>query len=574
MNRVIIDRDVLVPMRDGIALATDIYRPKTARPLPVILVRLPYDKDDPLMWETAVHPVLWTDLDYAIVYQDTRGRCRSGGAFYPFFAEAHDGFDTVNWIAHQPWCNGAVGMAGASYAAATQWLAATQQPPALRAIAPVFTASDYYEGWTYQGGAFQLGFALLWTLSALAPDTAYRLAETDQAASGEAQRLLLATDRLDDLYRRRPLTDIPLLHESAAAPYYADWLDHPTRDAYWRALAINERYASIQVPALNIGGWFDLFLGGTLENFARMQTEGGSLAARQGQRLLIGPWSHGNTAGVFPCASFGTLSSLEQADFIGRQVRFFEHHLRERESGLSGEPPVTLFVMGENRWRGEDSWPLERTRYERWYLRSGGILSPQAPSAEKPDTYVYRPRQPAPTTGGPCYLPGIEQGLDAGPRDQRLVERRPDVLTYTSAVLNTPLEVTGPLTFRLWAATDAADTDFVVRLCDVFPDDTSRLLAEGIIRTRYRLGTDEARPVTPGAATEYEIDLAATSNVFLAGHRIRVDVTSSSFPRFDANANTGAPIGSDPPRALRPAHQTILHSDAHPSHILLPVIPR
>jgi putative CocE/NonD family hydrolase len=354
---------------------------------------------------------------------------------------------------------------------------------------------------------------------------------------------------------------------------------HDRADAFLAPIAFNRHYNQVQVPAYNISGWYDCFLHGTLENFVRMQQEGGSEVARTGQRLLVGPWPHaGQLHGVFPDVDFGLSAGVP---LTGLQLRFFDHYLKGKDNELDKEPPVRIFVMGENAWRDEDEWPLSRTQYTRWYLHgdgnagsSGSTLSPDLPGEQAHDVYLYDPRDPCPTLGGPSLLPGFAVRANSGPKDQRPSEARPDVLVYTSEPLNQPLEVTGPLTCTLYAATSAPDTDWVVRLCDVHPDGASRILAEGIIRARYREGTDQARPIEPGRVYTYEVDLVATSNVFLPGHRVRVDVTSSSFPRFDRNPNTGHPLGQDGPEDLRPALQTILHDAEHPSHITLPVIPR
>lgn len=580
-NRVLVDRNVPISMRDGNVLRADVYRPDTDAPVPAIISRLPYNKDVLLNQTFAIHAIRAAEAGFAVVYQDSRGRFQSEGEFYPFVHEGRDGYDTVEWVAVQPWCDGAVGMTGASYFGATQWLAAAEQPPHLKAICPIVTTSEYYEGWTYQGGAFQLGFTLLWTLNDLASETARRRALTGETDPKEMVRLLLATDRMDAQYRHLPLSDLPVLRESEAAHFYSDWIAHATNDEYWQSIAINRRYNQIRVPAYNIGGWYDLFLHGTLENFARMRGEGGTETARIGQRLMIGPWAHGAFSGTYPDHSFGIFSSADLVDLTNLQLAFFAHHLKGEGNDIDQEPPVRIFIMGENRWRDEKEWPLARTRYTPWYLHSdgnagnaGGVLSPKNPGEEAWDVYLYDPRDPTPTIGGPTFLPGLLLGANAGPKDQSLAEARRDVLVYTSPPLEEPVEVTGPLTVTLYAATSAPDTDFVVRLCDVYPDGASRILAEGILRTRFRDGYDRPRPIEPDQVYEYKINLVATSNLFQIGHRIRVDVTSSSFPRFDRNPNTAGTLGQDGPEDLQPALQTIFHDSERPSHILLPVIAR
>lgn len=571
-SRILVERAVPIPMRDGIRLTADIYRPDTDQKVPVILSRTPYDKGSIRNYDFTLNAIRAAEQGYAVVYQDTRGRWQAEGDFYPFIYEMEDGYDSVEWLAAQPWCSGPVGMVGGSYIGATQWLTAIAQAPHLKAIAPNITSSDYYEGWAYQGGAFQLGAMLFWNVPTLAADRASRAGKMRTV-----ERLLIESDNLIPHYEHLPLKTVPILHDDGLSSYYFDWLDHPTYDSYWKAIAVKEHYGRVNVPVLNMGGWYDLFLMGTLENFVRMQREGGSPASRYGQRLLIGPWSHGAFTGLFPDYNYGIMSGQDVIDITAIQLRFFDYHLKSLTNGLAEEPPVRIFVMGENKWRDENEWPLARAQYTPWYLHSDGhegTLSPAAPADEPADSYVYDPHNPTPTIGGSTFMAGLLLGIHAGPKDQRLAESRPDVLVYSSDVLTQPLEVTGPLKLRLYAATTAPDTDFVARLCDVFPDGTSRLLAEGIIRARYRQGTDQARPIIPNEVYEYPIDLVATSNVFLPGHRVRLDIMSASFPRFDRNLNSGRPLGEDTLAEAQAAQQTIFHDSSRPSHILLPMIPR
>lgn len=552
-----VERAVPITMRDGAVLRADVYRPATDDPVPAILSRTPYNRRFGLTPAAAVDPERATEAGFAMVCQDVRGQHDSDGDFRPFLTEGTDGYDTVEWIAAQPWCSGAVTMSGRSYAGATQWLAAAERPPHLAAIAPVITGSNYYHGWVYQGGAFQLGFNLFWV----------------HMMGGRKRKESLTLQ-----FEHLPLTEPPLL-DGDTERFYREWLSHWTDDEYWQALSINRRYGRVDVPALNVGGWYDIFLGGTLENFARMRSEGGSPAARAGTRLLIGPWAHGAVYGQYPDHSFEQFDQQDRIDLDGEQLRFFAAHTLPGPHAIDDEPPVRLFVMGRNRWRDEDGWPLARARAERWYLHSRGDagaadggLSPEPPGDEPRDEYVYDPDDAAATLGGPTSLPGRFLKTNAGPFDQRDIEQRRDVLVYTSAPLAEPLEVTGPLTFRLWAATSARDTDFVVKLCDVEPDGVSRILAEGVIRARFRESFEHPRLIEPGAVLDYTIDLVATSNVFIAGHRVRVAVTSSSFPRFDRNPNTGEPLGTDRPEDVVTAYQTIFHDAERPSHIVLPVV--
>jgi putative CocE/NonD family hydrolase len=375
------------------------------------------------------------------------------------------------------------------------------------------------------------------------------------------------------------LKDFPLLAPEDLAPYYDDWLAHPDDDHYWRQWNIEDRHSQITVPALNVGGWYDIFLGGTLRNYLGMRQRGGSAQAKQ-QRLIIGPWLHTtmwpNIAGE---VDFGIMAQGLAIDLEGSILRWFDHWLKGIDTGLLHEPPVKLFVMGENLWRDESEWPLARAQNTRYYLHSDGrantlhgdgVLSTEPPGREPADYFLYDPRYPVPTRGGGlcCW----QASVPGGAYDQRVVEERPDVLVYSSPPLAQAVEVTGPISLRLWAASSAVDTDFTAKLVDVDSTGYARNLTDGIIRARYRESAAKPTLIEPGNVYEYTIDLWATSNVFKAGHRMRVEISSSNFPRFDRNPNTGHPFAQD--AELRPAMQTIWHDVDHPSHIVLPIIPR
>jgi putative CocE/NonD family hydrolase len=548
---VIVERNVAVPMRDGVLLRADVYRPEREGPVSAVLGRTPYDRSFGPTPPSIIDPERAVGAGIALVCMDVRGQHGSDGEFYPFRAEGGDGYDSVEWVGAQPWCSGAVAMAGRSYTAAAQWLAAAAQPRHLRAIAPVVVGSNYFDCWVYQGGAFQLGFNLFWV----------------QIMAGRGQRRV----RMEEQYRHLPLGEASLVADSPSGRFYRDWLEHPVLDDYWRELSIDASYGEVLVPALNIGGWYDIFLGGTLENYTRLRREGGSELARTGTRLLVGPWAHGSTYGAYPDHSFDAFSPHDGVDLQTAQLDFLGEQL---SAAACAEPPapVRIFVMGVNRWRDEQDWPLARAVYERWFLHSDGVLSRDAPADEPADTYRFDPRDPAPTIGGPTSLPGKFLRTNAGPLDQRPLEVRDDVLIYTSEPLADDLEVTGPLSLTLHAATSADDADWVAKLCDVGPDGFSRILAEGILRARFREGFEQECAVEPGRPYEYEIDLKATSNVFTCGHRIRLLLTSSSFPRFDRNAGTLAPPGAVREEDLRVAQQTIYHDAARASSLLLPVV--
>ena len=579
--RLIIDRDVPVEMRDGTVLRADIYRPESAEPVPVLLQRTPYDKGVPRISSLLLNPVRAASAGYAVMVQDVRGRFASDGDFYTFRHEPDDGYDTIAWAAAQPWSTGKVGMFGLSYVGATQWLAAMTTPPALGAIVPVVTASDYHEGWTYQGGAFELGFNASWTLSNLALATLVKRQRAGETFPDSfRERYFTLVDNMCQAFETLPLQDLPMLKEHNLAPYYYDWLQHPTDDAYWQQWNIETHHPQITVPALNVGGWYDIFLGGTIRNYLGMRQRGGAPEARQFQQLLIGPWKHGLPLNsVTGDVSFGIMAESFAVDLEGMQLRWYDHWLKGIDNGVRQDAPVRLFVMGENVWREEQEWPLARTQYTPYYLHSGGkanslngdgTLSPADPGSEQPDRFLYDPRHPVPTRGGPlCCWPGA---LPQGAYDQTGVEQRADVLVYTTPPLTQDVEVTGPVTVTLYASSSAVDTDFTAKLVHVHPSGLAQNLTDGIMRARYRQSTARPEPIEPGRVYQYTIDLWATSNVFKAGHRIRLEVSSSNFPRFDRNPNTGGALATE--TNLVPALQTVYHDGTYPSHVTLPIIPR
>lgn len=575
---VVIEKDVPVPMRDGIVLRADVFRPAAPGKYPVILQRTPYNKNLTTLGMLMLDVIRTASEGYAVVIQDTRGRYASEGTFYVFRDEILDGYDTVEWCAVQPWSNGSVGMYGASYVGATQWLAALSRPPHLKAIFPLITASDYHEGWTYQGGAFALGFNESWTMAFLAPDTAMRLAKSKPELGDTLGELLRGIDDMCYWFRHLPLKNFPLFGE--AASYFYDWVAHPDDDEYWAQWNIEARHAAVPVPACNVGGWYDIFLGGTIRNYLGMRERGATPEARQGQKLIIGPWHHtlplNNVVGE---VNYGLSTTALSVDLDGLHLKWFDYWLKGKQNGLLEEPPVRIFVMGENRWRAENEWPLTRATYTKYYfhssgkangLRGDGLLSPEPPRSEPADVYVADPRNPVPTRGGGlCCWPAAVPG---GAFDQRPIEERADVLVYTTPVLEHDVEVTGPVVVNLYAATSAADTDFTAKLVDVHPDGYARNLTDGIIRARYRESKTRGTLLKPGEVYEYTIDVWATSNVFKAGHRIRVEIASSNFPRFDRNPQTGEHSGEAD--RLEPALQRVFHDALRPSHIVLPIIPR
>ena len=566
---VLIESNVPVPMRDGVLLHADVYRPSRPGRYPVLLQRTPYDKASPAV--TGIDYLRAASAGYAVVVQDMRGRFASQGEFYPFLNEASDGYDTVEWTAVQPWSNGHVGMVGGSYLGAAQWLAAMASPPHLKALFPAITPSDYQEGWVFQGGAFQLGFCLSWTLGPLVLENLPSLTATHSQLGQRRDELAHALDHLDEAFRHLPLLDVPYF-QNGAAPYYYAWLRHADDAAYWKRWSVYAHHQRLRVPAYHVGGWYDPFLAGTLQNFTGMQQAGAFP-----QKLLIGPWAHTSPlASMVGELDFGTASAAG-IDLDGIQLHWFDHWLKGESDSILDEPPVRLFVMGANRWREEQEWPLARARDQYHYLHSrghantaagDGSLDLSTPGDEPPDVFLYDPRDPVPTRGGALCCNAIF--LPGGAYDQRPVEARQDVLVYTSDPLEQDLEVTGPVQLQLWAATTARDTDFTAKLVDVYPDGRAYNLADGVLRTRYRESREGAALVQPGEAYAFLIDLGATSNVFKAGHRVCIEVSSSNFPRFDRNPNTGATPATGAEMAT--ALQTVLHNQAHRSYLRLPVV--
>ena len=569
---------VAVPMRDGVRLYADIYRPDVPEQLPVLLQRTPYGKEVPATRSGTLDAVRAAAHGYAVVIQDTRGRFASEGQFYPFLNEMDDGYDTVEWCASQPWSNGKVGMFGRSYVGATQWLAAMAGPPSLAAMVPGITASDYHEGWTYQGGALQWGFAVSWALSQLTLANLDAIARDVGVAPNAAHMLTAAIDGMDETFQATPAKEFPYLKDGLA-PYFYDWLSHPAADSYWERWRIEDQHGRITVPALHMGGWYDIFLRGTLRNFQGMREKGPTEKVRKGQKLLVGPWRHvGPLAEVSGEAYFGLMANESAIDLQRVHLRWYDYWLKGIDNGIMDEAPVRIFVMGDNLWRSEQEWPLARTRYVDYYLHSGGRantlhgdggLSPSPAGAQPPDVFLYDPRSPVPTKGGSV---GVNLGFTPGGAfDQRDIESRNDVLVYTSAALEQDLEVTGPVSVTLYAASSAPDTDFTAKLVDVFPGGRAICLTDGILRARYRESLATPSLIQPGQVYQYTIDLVATSNVFKAGHRMRVGISSSNFPRFDRNPNTGREPWEETDPI--PALQTVFHSPEFPSHITLPIIP-
>lgn len=559
--QVIVQRFVSAKMRDGVTLEADVYRPKAEGKFPVLLVRTPYDRRN----ETGFG-MKGAARGYVVIAQDVRGRFDSQGEWYTFKNESNDGYDTVEWAAALPYSNGKVGMFGGSYVGATQYLAAIAKPPHLAGIAPNYTASNYHDGWTYQGGAFEQWFNESWATGLAMNTMRRRVEETDDALGGT---------------KTLPLNDYEVLAAPSAAeiaPYFKDWLAHPSYDAYWKRWSIEDHYANIQVPVLSFGAWYDIFLGGTLRNYQRLKKESGTDAAKNGQRLMVYVGGH---AGGSASPKVGAVDFGEKLpfDLDEATLRWYDWLFKGQANGVENEKPVKIFVMGKNEWRDEDDWPLARAKNTKYYLHAigaganglsgSGTLSMTAPADEKADQYVYDPNDPAPTIGGPLCCSALPTGI--GPEDQRPAEARPDVLVFTTPAFEKDVEVTGPVTLDLYVGSSAVDTDFTGMLVDVWPSGFAQNLTSGILRMRYRNSWEKAELAIPMETYHITIDLWATSNVFLKAHKLRLEVSSSNFPRFDRNLNTGEQQARGT-RMIK-ATNVVYHDKAHPSALVLPVVP-
>ena len=569
MNKsLIVERDVETPMRDGIILRADVYRPQTDAPLPVLLQRTPYLKG----LSQLSFALNAAERGYAVVIQDTRGCGSSAGDGYPFIHEKEDGYDTVQWSAGQAWSNGRVGMFGGSYVGYTQYAAAVMEPPALQTITPAIAFTDP-RSITYKGGALEFGVTTAWNLNAWILMEVLRLQANPAQQAALLAELIAAVNGMSrgGTFETLPLIDMPLIGRGGIKPLLADILTRGQQDDYWQQLTCP--WNKIKIPALHIGGWYDIFIDQTMRDYYGLLREG-----NPSQKAIIGPWFHGSFDSLVGQVDFGMQASaaLLLPDEI--LLRWFDYWLKDMQNGIMQEPPLQIFVMGDDQWRVESEWPLSRAHDTPYYLHSNGAantlnsngrLAQDLPGGEPVNSFVYDPRNPVPTHGGGlCCAP---TALFAGAYDQREIESRPDVLVYTSAVLERDLEVTGPVEAHLWATSSAPDTDFTAKLVDVGPCGFARNVCDGIIRARYRRPGGVTR-LKPSGVHEYVIELGPTSNVFKAGHRIRLEVSSSNFPRYDRNHNTGSEPGTD--KEMLPALQTILHDADHPSHLVLPVVPR
>lgn len=562
LNGIRIERHKPVPMSDGVVLYADVYLPAAPGKYPTLVTRTPYG-----VQRDGVHEMMvkFAQHGYAVVVQDVRGRYESEGKWEPFRDEAKDGYSTIEWAAVQPFSNGKVATQGGSYVGHNQWAAASLNPPHLLAAFPALASTNIYANWLTMGGAFRLSFNYGWGVVRM--PNRIMLPQYWHTENYMPENL-----KYENILMHLPLKDADLMNEGAAVQHYRDWLEHESYDKYWKSISDEERFDKITVPVHTLGGWFDIFIMGTINGYVGMKNHGATPEARAGARMIIGPWGHG------PSQSYGGVdfTTLALKDMFELQLHFYDYYLKGIKNGLDSDKPVQLFYMGVNKWRSESDWPVPGTEYRALYLdgngsansvRGDGTLTFTRPVKDVTDSYLYDPQNPVPTTGGNncCGTPTA-----AGPVDQRPLERREDILLYTSDFLEEPLTIAGPVKMKLHAASDCKDTDWMIKLIDVYPNGNSMPVSEGILRARFRNGLDKINLLTPNQVYEYEIELTGTANVFQPGHRIRVDITSSNFPQFDRNTNTGEPLGSS--SKTRIAHQTIYHGGTHLSQIILPVV--
>lgn len=553
-----------VPMRDGVILYADVYLPEEPGEYPTIVSRTPYG----VQRHSGIHEryIKYARQGYAVVFQDVRGRFESEGKWEPFRNEAEDGYDTIEWTAAQSWSNGKVATQGGSYLGHNQWAAASQNPPSLVAAFPAVASTNIYANWITMGGAFHLAFNYGWGVVRM--PNRIMLPQYWHTADFTSENL-----KYENVLMHLPLKDGDLQSANYQVQHYRDWIEHESYDSYWQAIDDESRFDQMTIPTTSFGGWFDIFVMGTINGYIGMRNHGSTQVARDGARLIIGPWGHGASQ------NFGDFDFTPEAyvDQFQEELRFYDYHLKGIDNGLGEDKPVKLFYMGSNKWRGEDDYPIPGTDYRNLYLtsngsansvRGDGFLKFDQPAGSGVDTYRYDPLNPVLTLGGNncCGAPTV-----AGPRDQRPLERREDVLVYTSESLEEPLTIAGPVNMKLFAATNGRDTDWMIKLMDVHPDGTSRPIAEGMLRAKFREGLDEIHLLTPNQVYEFDIEMTGTANVFQSGHRIRVDITSSNFPQFDRNPNTGEALGSS--SKTKVALQTIHHGGSRLSHIILPVVP-
>ncbi len=536
-------------MRDGVEISADIYFPGNEGKYPAIVVRTPYGKGEERNISVGKY---FSDNGYVVVICDVRGRGDSDGSFVPYFNEGRDGHDVIEWTAAQPWCTGSVGTMGGSYLARIQWTTVLEKPPHLKAMVSTVVPSDpFVESPTGVPDPIHISWSFL---------------VSDRALQN------VGHVNWEKVYKTLPLTEM----EEATGRKITDWkesFDHTTLDEYWKPICYQTRFSEIDIPVMHVSGWYDDEQVGTPMNYRGMREHGGSEAARNRQKLVMGPWPHGvNKSQTLGDIDFGPESLI---DLLGIEKRWFDRWLKGESNGVEDEDRVYIFVMGENKWRHEKDWPLPGTEFTTYHFSSGGransrfgdgTLSPGSPEGEERDSYTYNPEDPYP------FITEQTSAQIGGPDDYSAVERRDDVLVYTSEPLKEKLEVTGPVKAEIFVSSDAEDTDFNVKLLDVWPNGFAQRLCDGVVRARYREGMEKEVPMVPGKVYKMEVDMWNTSQVFLPGHRIRVEVASSAFPKYSRNQNVWEKLGKT--SNMKIANQTVYHSREYPSGVVLPIIRR
>jgi putative CocE/NonD family hydrolase len=572
-----VEYGVPAKMRDGITLFADVYRPDVNVDLPVLLLRTPYDKS---MAQTTVflNPAWYARYGYIVIVQDCRGRYSSEGNWCPYDAEVADGHDSVEWAADLGGSNGSVAMYGFSYPGAIQLQAASTQPRGLKTIVPAMTASDFYDGWTYEGGALSQAFVQSWILY-LAQDTARRAGDFDQ------QKLLWEDFmELPSAYWKTPINKA-VRDADKYAPYYLDWLKHDTYDEYWSKKSIRNYLPKISIPVLHIGGWYDIFISGTIRNYIELNKLAAADKTRGQQKLVIGPWHHLPWQQQVGSSDFGE-KARNNVNLL--QLKWLDQHLRDAEpvaddgssfNADSDDANVSVFVLNLNEWKSLNEWPPANAAEKNLYLHSGGranslsgdgTLSQIEPGQEPWDAYLYDPSSPVVSSGGHSCC--FEELAPMGPNSQRKNEMRNDVLVYTSEVLNEDVTVMGLVRLKLFASTTAVDTDFSAVLTDVSENGYSMNIVNTILRASRRESLSEPISVEPNKVYEYNIELGWTAAMFKAGHRIRIDIASSNFPHHGRTPNSNQHPSEADLNDWKVARQTIHHDSQYPSHIILPVV--
>ena len=578
-----VHRDVAVPMRDGVTLATDVYLPEGDGPFPTLIFRVRGSRNAAFITGVLiVNPLSAVRRGYAVVIQEVRGRGGSAAKWDPWVHELADGEDCLDWVLAQPWCDGRLGAYGTAYSASDAQFLALLGRPELKAIAVLGTGADPHDGWVYTDGAFELGWNIYWCYMT-ATESIARLDVDDATRARLKRQHHRAIIEAGEMAARLPLRDQPLLDE-VGETQFREWLDHPDYDAYWRAIDVLDRIEQVRTPMLSIIGWYDNFQKSHFDLY-RAVAERAQEPARSHQHVVIGPWEHVNYVNAFTTSRTGDVEfGPEAACGVGVSeplvLDWMDRWVKGEDRGPAAG--IRYWQMGIDEWRTAPAWPPAHTVQD-WYLTSSGrantragdgVLLPGTAPAAGRDAYVYDPADPVPTIGGRLLMPTIEL---AGIKDQGAVEDRDDVLCFTSAPLEADLDVAGPVSVELWVETDAPETDFTAKLVEVHEDGYCANIADGIVRTRYRESTRKVSPLLePGTPVRLTIGLWDVAHTFRAGRRLRLEVTSSNFPRFDRNLNTGGlsrgvPNGSESLADARVAHQTVLHGGDHASILRLPV---